>query len=79
MVLSESRIPLQESDVGLIYAVYLCQILDENPPIQLSDEHLNHIWVLPREAADLLAPICPAQLVKRISQLQKESYETTKI
>jgi 8-oxo-dGTP diphosphatase len=79
MVLSESRIPLQEGDVGLIYAVYLCHILDDSPSIQLSDEHLSHIWVLPREAADLLAAICPAQLIKRISQLQKESHETTKV
>ncbi len=79
MVLSDSRIPLQEGDVGLIYAVYLCHILDENPTIQLSDEHLRSIWVSPREAAGLLKGVCPAQLINKISQLQKETYETTKI
>ncbi len=70
MVLSDIRIPFLDSDVGLILAVYLCHISDDNPPIQLSDEHLHYIWTLPREASDLLAASLPAQLTKKIGQLQ---------
>jgi 8-oxo-dGTP diphosphatase len=86
MVLSDIRIPIQESDVGLILAIYLCPILDNNPPIQLSEEHLHYVWALPKEAAKLLILSHPAQLIKRIGQLQvnsdkkqKEPYEATQI
>lgn len=71
MVLFDIRIPFQDSDVGLILAVYLCRILDDHPQIQLSDEHLHYVWALPREAANLLAAgNNPVALTKKISQLQ---------
>ena len=70
MVLSPSRIPLQEGDVGLILAIYLCPIPDKKLLIQLSEEHFHSVWVEPREAAKLLAVNHPADLVKKIEQLQ---------
>lgn len=84
MVLSDIRIPLEESDVGLIFAVYLCRMTDEHPQIQLSHEHQHYIWALPRDASDLLAASHPPELIKRIGQLEvnrhgkhNEAYETT--
>lgn len=74
IVLSNIRIPLQDHDVGLIFAVYLCSIQDDNAPIQLSDEHQRYIWVLPREAAEFLAANHPVELTKKISQLQMGSF-----
>lgn len=69
-VLSPIRISLQDSNVGLILAVYLCSTLEDHPQIQLSEEHLSYIWVLPGEAAQLLAPNHPVELIEKITQLQ---------
>lgn len=73
MVLSNIRILLQESDVGLIFAVYLCNCQDDSPSIQLSDEHINYAWVLPREAEEFLKVNYPDDLTKRIGLLQVNS------
>jgi 8-oxo-dGTP diphosphatase len=69
MVMSNIRIPFQEGDVGLIFAVYLCHIPDNDPLVQLSNEHLNYRWVLPQEAAELLAANHPLELTEKIGQL----------
>ena len=70
IVLSHIRIPLQEGDVGLIFAVYLCNLADDNQTIYLSDEHLRYDWVNPAEAAKLLAPGYPIELREKIAKLK---------
>ena len=54
MVLSDIRIATPIDNVGLIYSMHLCRIL-ENEPIQLSQEHKDFGWFEPREAAALLS------------------------
>lgn len=69
MVLSRSRIPLQDRDVGLILAVYLCDVIDDASVIRLSNEHLHYDWFKPAEAAALLAVNHPAALTDAIARL----------
>lgn len=71
MGLSNIRIPIGESDVGLILAVYLCDIGVVNN-IQLSEEHAEAKWFLPREAGDLLAFKYPKEFTNLIKQLELE-------
>ena len=78
MVLTDTRIPLEEDSVGLILAVYVCNLLDDNPTVCLSDEHLHYDWFNPSDAAKLLATNHPAELVNKIAQLRcwsKTAYE----
>jgi 8-oxo-dGTP diphosphatase len=69
MALSRNRIALQNHDVGLIFAIYLCPV-QGRIDIQLSDEHLDYSWVVPQEAAKLLKPDFPAELIQHIAALQ---------
>ena len=70
-VLTNIRIPLQESTVGLILTVYLCSILESDPQIQLSEEHLHYVWVPPKEAAEILAATLPIEFTEKVARLQK--------
>jgi 8-oxo-dGTP diphosphatase len=69
MALSGNRIFLPTHDVGLIFAVYLCP-LESSVDIQLSDEHLDYSWVAPQEAAKMLKPDFPAELIAALQHLK---------
>lgn len=66
MEVTEIRIPLTEGDVGLIFSLYRCQ---SDAPVQLSDEHTEFKWCSPQDAAELLKPKFPPQILKLINEL----------
>lgn len=68
MVLSNIRIPLQPTDVGLILAIYTCTI-DTQAPIQLSDEHTEAKWFEVSEAAKLLQIKYPQNFTQELQKL----------
>jgi len=68
MVLSKIRIPIAESSVGLILAVYICTV-PEDIEINLSGEHTSFEWFNPQEASKLLEIKYPKEFCKKISQL----------
>lgn len=68
MVLSNMRIPLQPQDVGLILAVFSCDI-DANAQIVLSREHTTFGWFAPKEAATLLQFKYPPEFTDKIAKL----------
>ena len=76
MVLMNVRIPVQNSDVGLIVATYLCEVSDNILP-RLSEEHSDFKWVDPMKAAQLLSPSCSPELTKKIAQLASLSSKPT--
>lgn len=61
MALSAIRIPMQNSDVGLIFAIYACQ-LEGDDTVRLSDEHKDFAWFEPKKAAELLPPTYPSEI-----------------
>lgn len=65
MVLSNIRIPVKTSDVGLILAVYSCTI-DSKTPIILSEEHIEAAWFDMSEAAQLLQFKYPKSFTKNL-------------
>lgn len=68
MVLSKIRIPIAESSVGLILAVYICTVAD-NTEIKLSEEHTSFGWFKPQEASKLLEIKYPIEFCEKISKL----------
>ena len=69
MALSNIRIPIQSGgDVGLIFATYLCEVLD-NTSIHLSNEHIHFEWFEPSRAAEILAKNFPLALTEKIATL----------
>lgn len=54
MVQASIRIPVGESDVGLIFSTYLCDVAHCSS-ICLSEEHVDFGWFWPHEAADRLS------------------------
>jgi len=68
MTLSPIRISIQNSDVGLILATYLCQI-SRDLLIRLSEEHVQFGWFAPSRAAELLSNY-PRELMEKLSDLQ---------
>ena len=68
MVLSNIRIPVGDSSVGLVLSSYLCSI-DENTQIKLSEEHVEFGWFLPYQAVELLKVKYPTEFVEKISSL----------
>lgn len=68
MVLSDVRIATPEGNVGLIYSMHLCRIL-EDPPIRLSAEHKDFGWFEVNEAAALLST-APAEFTKKLVELR---------
>lgn len=65
MVLTALRIRLSESDVGLIFATYLCSI-PENSTICLSDEHIQYEWVSIDKAIEHLSHF-PKSLLEKLA------------
>lgn len=69
MILSNLRIPIGEDEsVGLVLSVYACSVPD-NVPITLSDEHVAHDWLAPKEAAELLRVKYPGNFCEAIAKL----------
>ena len=82
MVLTNARISLPTTDVGLIFAVYLCDILDNAPIIHLSQEYIHYDWAEPSRAAELLTSNHPAELIEKIAKLcshKRGSCEISKV
>lgn len=68
MMLSNIRIPLKDSDVGLILAIYSCSI-PTSSEIILSDEHSEFGWFTPLEAAKLLSYKYPKDFTEKVTTL----------
>lgn len=69
MVLSNIRIPIDQSSVGLILSSYICDIEDFNS-IELSKEHIDYDWFSPKEAMKLLSFKYPSEFVNKLSELE---------
>lgn len=65
---SNKRIPVGDSDVGVILSTYICQAL-ENSKIVLSDEHLEAGWFSPAEASELLQVRYPKEFTDQVGKL----------
>lgn len=63
--LTNIRIPIHDSDVGLIFALYLCEV-PTNSPICLSHEHVHFEWFEPVKSAELLAKNYPVERIASI-------------
>lgn len=68
MVLANLRIPVGNTDYGLILAIYVCEV-SQNAPIRLSPEHLEAGWFLPREASRLLSVKYPKEFTDKLLKL----------
>lgn len=68
MVLSNIRIPLGDSSVGLILNIYSVQA-PESATIAISDEHIAYDWFAPAEAAAMLRVKYPDAFCDKIAQL----------
>ena len=68
MVMSNIRIPIAESDVGLILGIFNCQI-DDKSEIKISFEHLEYKWFSPQEAAELLKVKYPNTFTNKVASL----------
>lgn len=68
MVLSNIRIPFQDTDTGLILCVKECKA---TTPVNvvLSDEHIDYGWFSPKEASLLLAYKYPPEFTDKIASL----------
>jgi len=68
MVLSNIRIPIKPLDVGLVLAIYTCEI-DTESKLQLSDEQTEAKWFDPLEAAQLLEVKYPPSFTRELQKL----------
>ncbi|MCH9622112.1 MAG: RNA pyrophosphohydrolase [Chlamydiia bacterium] len=66
MDLVNFRIPVAQSDVGLIFAVHQCK-LEQIETITLSDEHTSYKWMSPSKAANLLKASYPRRVINLLS------------
>jgi len=69
MVLSNLRIPVGDTTVGLILGVYTCDA-GEDLEIKLSDEHTAYQWFDKLEAAELLRVKYPDDFCDLIAHLK---------
>ncbi|MGC1878856.1 MAG: NUDIX hydrolase [Rhabdochlamydiaceae bacterium] len=67
MALSNIRIPVQSGDVGLIFAIYLCDIIGDSP-ITLGSEHTHFDWFEPSRAVELLTANYPLELTEKLAR-----------
>lgn len=66
MLFTDIRISIHESDVGLIFSIFHCRILEAPNPI-LSEEHVSFEWLDPKEAAQKLSPQYPAEFISNLA------------
>lgn len=69
MVLSNLRIPVGETNVGLVLAVYSCKIPDDSK-ITLSNEHTEYVYFEPIKAAELLEVKYPKEFTEVVRNLK---------
>lgn len=67
-VLSNIRIPLGTHDVGLLLAIYSCE-LDPTAALQLSDEHTEMGWFTVPEAIRLLGVKYPESFTQSLAEI----------
>jgi len=67
-VLSNIRIPVKPKDVGLMLAIYACDI-DSQASISLSDEHIDMEWFDIQKAAKLLEFKYPKEFTQSLNKL----------
>lgn len=67
-VFSKHRIPIADSDVGVILSAYICEA-SEGVELVLSDEHLESGWFSPAEASELLKVRYPEEFTEQIAKL----------
>jgi 8-oxo-dGTP diphosphatase len=72
MALSSIRLSVQSGDVGLIFALYLCDVNGDRP-IALSQEHIHFDWVEPSQAAELLKANYPIELTEKLAAVDLRS------
>ncbi len=68
MALTNIRIPSQEGSVGLIFAIYHCDISFPFIPI-LSSEHVNFGWFSPLEAIAKFETRYPSEFLEKLARL----------
>ncbi|TSC75411.1 MAG: 7,8-dihydro-8-oxoguanine triphosphatase [Parcubacteria group bacterium Gr01-1014_33] len=68
LALSPLRIPIKDSDVGLILSIYICEI-DPREEIRLSKEHTEYMWTSLAKAAHLLSFKYPAECTEKVRGL----------
>ena len=64
-VLSNIRIPVGNSTVGLILFTYLC-FIENSTSITLSNEHTEYGWFSPKDAAKLLEVKYPLEFTEKL-------------
>jgi 8-oxo-dGTP pyrophosphatase MutT (NUDIX family) len=65
--LTTSRIPLGETDAGLILFIYKCD-WNSTPEVRLSQEHSESWWATPEEAREVLGSHIPPDLIQSACQ-----------
>jgi len=70
MYLTNIRISVTDSDVGLIFSVYKYDVNFDFKPL-LGDEHIDFDWFSINDAIGLLEPQFPPQLIKDLKSLEK--------
>lgn len=68
MVLTKIRIPNQESDVGLIFSIFVLIISDSFHPT-LSHEHVNFEWCSLSNAVEKLRSQYPSEFIENLIAL----------
>lgn len=68
MFLTNIRIPIQEEDVGLIFSIFKCQILEIFHPV-LSEEHINFEWMKPLQAAEKLGKNYSQEFLEKLANI----------
>lgn len=69
MTLSNIRIPVGDTTVGLILSAYICDV-EKVDLIKLSEEHTEYNWFEPEDASELLKVKYPIEFVDRIAELK---------
>lgn len=64
-VLSNIRIPVENSTVGLILFTYLC-FVEKSTSITISNEHTEYGWYTPKDAAKLLEVKYPPEFTEKL-------------
>lgn len=67
-VFAKQRIPVGDSDVGVILSAYICEASDD-VEVKLSEEHLEAGWFTPQEASHLLQIRYPEEFTEQIKKL----------
>lgn len=67
MFLTDIRIPIQRENVGLIFSIFKCHLLNPFHPF-LSKEHIHFEWLDPLQASDRLKSQYPEEFIEKLSK-----------